>query len=85
MKENTQSSALPIYVRYADLKRSGVIKDYSTLLDYIERRDFPAGFKLSRKVRVWDAAEVARWIEHQRAALPNPGRKRSRLEQPEAA
>jgi hypothetical protein len=69
MKDNkSPPPMLPTYVRYVDLKRSGVVNDYSTLLDYIERRNFPPGFKLSRKVRVWNAADVALWVEQQRAA-----------------
>jgi hypothetical protein len=68
MKEVKKTApVLPTYVRFADLKQSGVVNDYSTLLDYIERRKFPPGFRLSRKARVWDAADVARWVEEQRA------------------
>jgi predicted DNA-binding transcriptional regulator AlpA len=56
------------FLRFRHLQEMGVVGDWPTLLDYIERRGFPPGFKLSHKVRVWDENSVLAWVESRRAA-----------------
>jgi predicted DNA-binding transcriptional regulator AlpA len=56
------------FLRFRQLRQMGVVGDWITLLDYIERLGFPPGYKLSHKVRVWDEQSVLDWIEARRVA-----------------
>jgi hypothetical protein len=59
---------LPRFVRFKHLQEMGVVNDWPTLIDWIKQRGFPAGFKLSHKVRVWDIDDVRSWVETRRVA-----------------
>jgi predicted DNA-binding transcriptional regulator AlpA len=56
------------FLRFKHLQEMGLISDYATLYDLIERHGFPAGYKLSHKIRVFDLDEVLAWIETRKAA-----------------
>jgi predicted DNA-binding transcriptional regulator AlpA len=56
------------FVRFRQLQQMGVVGDWPTLLDYIERLGFPPGYKLSHKVRIWDQQSVFDWIEARKVA-----------------
>jgi predicted DNA-binding transcriptional regulator AlpA len=57
-----------LLVRFKELQELGVVGDWASLYDLIKRHGFPAGFKISHKVRVWDQDEVLAWLETRRAA-----------------
>ena len=49
-------------LRFADLKGRGIVKNWATLTNWIEREGFPAGRKLGPNTRVWNEAEVTGWL-----------------------
>jgi hypothetical protein len=53
------------HLRFADLKRLGICPDWDTLQDWVERRGFPVGIKVSRKWRIWPSSSIQRWLDAQ--------------------
>ena len=53
------------HLRFADLKRLGICPDWDTLQDWVERRGFPVGIKVSRKWRIWPSSSIQRWLDTQ--------------------
>ena len=49
-------------LRFADLKARGIVNNWVTLRDWIEREGFPAGTLLGPNTRVWPEQEIADWI-----------------------
>ena len=47
---NTESR-LPTYLRFPDLKRMGIVGNYTTLLRWIDQGNFPAGRMLGANSR----------------------------------
>jgi hypothetical protein len=54
---------LPHYVRFADLKKAGIVKSWQQVKNIIEDVGFPPGIMLSENVRAWDLDEVLAWLE----------------------
>ena len=54
-------------LRYSDLCAAGIVNNRMQLSRLVAREEFPAGFKLSENTRVWDATEVATWVDQRRA------------------
>jgi hypothetical protein len=50
------------WIRYADLKRAGIVGNWTQLLRLIELQDFPPGTMLSPHVRAWRLHEVEQWL-----------------------
>jgi hypothetical protein len=50
------------WIRYADLKRAGIVGNWTQLLRLIELQNFPCGTLLSPHVRAWRVSEVERWL-----------------------
>ena len=59
---SADSNALPIFVRFADLKAAGITDNWPHLLRLIDQCGFPNGILLSRNIRAWDAAAVRQWL-----------------------
>jgi hypothetical protein len=57
-----------IILRFADLKRRKIINNWPTLLRWIEREGFPAGFYLGPNSRAWFEDEIDAWLD-ERARL----------------
>ena len=56
---NTKSRLL---YRFHDLKRLGIVNNYTTLLRWIAAGDFPAGRMLGANSRAWLVSEIEDWI-----------------------
>jgi hypothetical protein len=54
------------FLRFKQLKEMGIVGDYQTLEDLVEKHGMPAGFKLSHKVLLFDEDEVLAWVETKR-------------------
>ena len=48
--------------RFADLKRMGIVGNYTTLLRWIDQGNFPAGRMLGANSRAWLVEEIHDWI-----------------------
>jgi predicted DNA-binding transcriptional regulator AlpA len=55
-----------VLLRFADLKRRGIVRNWTTLLRWIAEQGFPAGIELGPNSRAWDEAEVDRWLAARR-------------------
>ncbi len=53
---------LPYYVRFTDLVRANIVRNWPTLLRMIDEEGFPAGALLSRNVRAWRLDAVVAWL-----------------------
>lgn len=56
------------FLRFKELQEQGIVRDWASLYDLIKRHNFPAGYKISHKVRIWDLDAVLAWLETRRAA-----------------
>jgi hypothetical protein len=54
--------ALPKLLRFADLKRIGLVGNWPTLKRRIESQAFPPGRLLGPNTRVWTETEVELWF-----------------------
>jgi predicted DNA-binding transcriptional regulator AlpA len=54
------------FLRFKQLKEMGIVGDYQTLEDLVEKHGMPRGFKLSHKVLLFDEDEVLAWLETKR-------------------
>jgi Prophage CP4-57 regulatory protein (AlpA) len=76
--KNSREECVVNYLRFADLKARGVVKNWTTLARLVNEQGFPAGVRLGAQTRAWDEAEVAAWLEARRIASPaGPHRPRS--------
>jgi predicted DNA-binding transcriptional regulator AlpA len=53
-------------LRFADLKRRGIVRNWPTLRAWIEREGFPPGVKLGPNSRAWTEDEIDRWLATRR-------------------
>ena len=51
-------------LRFADLKSRGIVRNWATLKNWIEREGFPVGRKLGPNTRAWTDQEVADWLNN---------------------
>lgn len=56
-------SAIPKYIRFADLKNAGIVKSWQQVKNMIQTVGFPPGVMLSPNVRAWTEDEVSVWLE----------------------
>ena len=49
-------------IRFADLKKRGIVQNWPTLRLWIERENFPPGIRLGANTRAWTEAEIEDWI-----------------------
>ena len=49
-------------LRFNDLKARGVVNNWVTLNNWIEKGGFPPGRRVGPNTRLWDEAEVAAWV-----------------------
>jgi predicted DNA-binding transcriptional regulator AlpA len=61
------AAALDQHYRYKDLKHLGIVGSWPTLYDWIKKRGFPEGTRVSSHFRIWSASEVHRWLESQQS------------------
>ena len=60
---------VPTLLRYADLQRRNVVKNWQTLSNWIEKENFPPGRLIGPNTRVWTEEEVTEWISSRPTAL----------------
>jgi hypothetical protein len=53
---------LPRFVRYADLARSGIVRNRTQLERLVRDEGMPPGRMLSSKTRVWTVSELEDWL-----------------------
>jgi hypothetical protein len=61
--EITENTGLPHYVRFRDLRASGIIHNWQQLCRLIEDYNFPPGQLLSPNVRAWNRDDVRKWLD----------------------
>ncbi len=65
IKDNNSSEIapqLPRFIRFRDLRNSGIVDNWPQLLKLIEEYGFPPGVLLSANIRAWEIDAVNRWI-----------------------
>jgi predicted DNA-binding transcriptional regulator AlpA len=65
---NTESR-LPTFLRFPDLKRMGIVRNWTTLQRWIDSGDFPPGIKLGPNSRAWTDTSIEEWLD----SRPNGG------------
>jgi hypothetical protein len=60
-----------VVLRFADLKRRGIVLNWPTLIRWIQHEDFPRGFWLAANSRAWFEVDVESWL----ASRPLPPRR----------
>lgn len=56
------ADALPTYCRYRDLVENGIVSNRMQLARMIANEGFPAGFKISVNIHVFDVSKVRAWL-----------------------
>jgi predicted DNA-binding transcriptional regulator AlpA len=68
---------MAVYLRFRDLVARGVVRNWVTLNNRINKFGFPPGRLIGPNARAWTEAEVEAWIARQPTARkPAPGRPR---------
>jgi predicted DNA-binding transcriptional regulator AlpA len=62
---------MAVYLRFADLKALGIVRNHTTLKRWIEKRGFPVGIWTGANTHVWPRDEIEAWL----AAQPKVRRK----------
>ena len=52
-----------VLLRFADLKRRNIVRNYVTLGRWIEYEGFPPGRLLGPNTRVWREFEIDAWLD----------------------
>lgn len=55
-------------LRFSDLSKAGVVKNWPQLKRLVALHGFPPGFLLSPNARVWDERDVEAWLQSRRDA-----------------
>ena len=50
------------FLRFEDLKRRGIVRNWACLRKWIAREGFPPGRKLAANTRAWTEAEIDAWL-----------------------
>ena len=61
--EADADNSLPTYCRYRDLVEAGIVSNRMQLARMIANEGFPAGFKLSANIHVFDVNAVRRFLQ----------------------
>jgi predicted DNA-binding transcriptional regulator AlpA len=56
------------FLRFADLRKMGLIRNWTTLQRWIATEGFPRGFMAGKNSRLWDEDEVMTWVADRPAA-----------------
>jgi predicted DNA-binding transcriptional regulator AlpA len=66
---------MAVYLRFRDLKARGIVSNWPTLQNRIQKFGFPRGRLIGPNARAWTEEEVEAWI-NSRPIAPKPGPKR---------
>jgi hypothetical protein len=61
--DSTENKMLPTFVRFADLKKRGIVDSIPQLRSLQAREGFPTGRRLSANVRAWTVDEIQDWLK----------------------
>jgi predicted DNA-binding transcriptional regulator AlpA len=67
---------MTIQLRFAELKTRGIVRNWVTLRDWVERRGFPPGRLTGPNTRTWTNTEIEEWLSS-RPTAPKPVAPRS--------
>jgi predicted DNA-binding transcriptional regulator AlpA len=73
---------LPVYVRYPDLRRAGIVTSWVGLRRLIVNEKFPTGAMLAPKTRAWLLSEVRAWLDTRPTANPRQRMRHKRAIEP---
>jgi predicted DNA-binding transcriptional regulator AlpA len=59
------------YLRFKDLVALGIVNNWATLCNWIEKEGFPPGFKIGN-TRLWLLSEILAWFETRRVIPEAP-------------
>jgi hypothetical protein len=66
---------MTVYLRFRDLKARGIVNNWPTLVNRINKFGFPSGRLIGPNARAWTEDEVEAWIARQPTARKlAPGR-----------
>ena len=51
-----------VLLRFADLKARGLVRNWTTLINWIKREGFPPGILLGPNTRAWPEDEIEAWL-----------------------
>jgi hypothetical protein len=68
--KNSREECVVNYLRFADLKARGVVRNWTTLARLVREQGFPAGTRVGAQTRAWEKAEVEAWLESRRITAP---------------
>ena len=57
-----------VMLRFNDLKARGIVKNWPTLLRWIQKEGFPAGIKLAANTTAWPEDEIEAWLATRKPA-----------------
>jgi hypothetical protein len=57
-----------VVLRFADLKKRGVVSGWTKLRSLIEHEEFPPGFYLAANSRAWFEHDINEWLDTRTAA-----------------
>jgi predicted DNA-binding transcriptional regulator AlpA len=69
MPLNTEQSHLPTFLRFADLKKHGIVDSRTQLYVLIDHCGFPQGRLISPNIRAWTVGEIEQWLSTRPTAL----------------
>jgi predicted DNA-binding transcriptional regulator AlpA len=61
--DDERGCALPVFVRYRDIKASGIAASWQQLNRLIDEANFPRGIMLSPNIRAWKVDDIRAWLE----------------------
>jgi hypothetical protein len=68
--ESNREERVVNYLRFADLKARGVVRNWTTLSRLVREQKFPPGTRVGAQSRAWEEAEVEAWLASRRIAVP---------------
>jgi hypothetical protein len=54
---------IPNYLRFSDLKERGIVNNWVTLQEWIEKQGFPPGKLVGPNTRIFAEPEVQSWLD----------------------
>ena len=75
---------MTLYLRFRDLRARGIVNNWNTLQEWINKRGFPPGRLIGPNARAWAEGEVEAWIAT-RPTAPKPISKKARRGRPRKA
>jgi hypothetical protein len=53
---------MTLYLRFRDLKARGIVTNWPTLKQRVEKDSFPPGRMIGANTRAWSEAEIEAWL-----------------------